>query len=61
MSPDPVPYADFLCALAAGFFAAASFAGFFPAIGISISFWPAAPPFTPEPEESGSPHMVAAE
>jgi hypothetical protein len=32
------PYADFLCALAAGFFAAASFAGFLPAIGISISF-----------------------
>ena len=34
MSPDPVPYADFLCALAAGFFAAASFDAFFPAIGI---------------------------
>ena len=33
--------ADFRCGLAAGFFAAASFAGFLPAIGISISFWPA--------------------
>jgi hypothetical protein len=31
-------YADFRCDLAAGFFAAVSFAGFFPAIGISISF-----------------------
>jgi hypothetical protein len=40
MSPDPVPYADFLCALAAGFFAAASFDAFLPAIGISISFCP---------------------
>lgn len=33
-------YADFRCALAAGFFAAASFAGFFPEIGMSISFCP---------------------
>jgi hypothetical protein len=32
---------DFRCAFA-GFFAAASFAVFFPAIGISISFWPGA-------------------
>jgi hypothetical protein len=29
------------CGLADGFFAAASFACFLPAIGISISFWPA--------------------
>jgi hypothetical protein len=28
--------------LAAGFFAAASFAGFLPTMGINISFWPAA-------------------
>lgn len=35
-------YTNFRCGLAAGFFAAASFAGFFPAIGISISFCPAA-------------------
>lgn len=34
--------ADFRCDLAAGFFAPASLAGFLPAIGISISFWPAA-------------------
>ena len=31
-------YADFRYRPAAGFFAAASFAGFLPAIGISISF-----------------------
>ena len=37
-----VLHADFRRAPAAGFFAAASFAGFLPAIGISISFWPAA-------------------
>src|ERR1700746_3412864 len=35
-------HADFLCCLPAGFFAAVSFAGFLPAIGISISLWPAA-------------------
>jgi hypothetical protein len=35
-------YADFRCGLAAGFFVAASLADFLPAIGISISFWPAA-------------------
>lgn len=40
MSPYAVPYADFLCALAAGFFAAASFDAFLPAMGISISFCP---------------------
>src|ERR1700688_447333 len=34
--------ADFRCDLAAGFFAAVSFACFLPAIGISISFWSAA-------------------
>ena len=34
--------ADFRCCLAAGFLAAVSFACFLPAIGISISFWPAA-------------------
>jgi len=34
-------HADFRCGLAASFFAA-SFAGSLPAIGISISFWPAA-------------------
>lgn len=34
--------ADLRLAPAAGFFAAASFAGFLPAIDISISFWPAA-------------------
>jgi hypothetical protein len=33
-----IRYADFRCGLAAAFFAAASFAGFLPAIGISISF-----------------------
>jgi hypothetical protein len=33
-------YADLRCDLAAGFFVAASFAGFLPVIGISISFWP---------------------
>jgi hypothetical protein len=33
--------ADLRC-LAEGFFAAVSFAGFLPAISISISFWPAA-------------------
>jgi hypothetical protein len=33
--------ADFLCCLAAGFFAAVSFAAFLPASGISISLWPA--------------------
>ena len=33
--------ADFRCGRAAGFFAAASLAGFLPEIGISISFWPA--------------------
>jgi hypothetical protein len=37
-----IAYAVFRCCLAAGFFALASFAGFLPAIGISISFWPAA-------------------
>jgi hypothetical protein len=31
----------FRCDLAVGFFAAVSLAGFLPAIGISISFWPA--------------------
>ena len=35
-------HADLRCDLAVGFFAAASFTGFFPSIGISISFWPAA-------------------
>jgi hypothetical protein len=34
-------YADFRCGLVADFFSAASFAAFLPAIGISISFWPA--------------------
>jgi hypothetical protein len=34
--------ADFRCCLPAGFFAAVSFAGFLPEIGISISLWPAA-------------------
>src|SRR5580692_2885841 len=33
-------YADFRCCLAAGFFAAVSFACFLPKIGMSISFWP---------------------
>jgi hypothetical protein len=33
MSPDAVPYADFRCTLAAGFFAAVSFAAFLPAMG----------------------------
>ncbi|WP_276575446.1 hypothetical protein [Bradyrhizobium monzae] len=35
-------HADFRWRPAAGFFAAASFACFLPAMGISISFWPAA-------------------
>jgi hypothetical protein len=34
--------ADFRCCLPAGVFAAVSFAGFLPAIGNSISLWPAA-------------------
>ena len=38
----PASKADFRRGLAAGFFAAASLGGFLPAIGISISFWPAA-------------------
>jgi hypothetical protein len=32
--------ADFLCGFADGFFVEASFTGFLPTIGISISFWP---------------------
>jgi len=35
-------YADLRCPRGADFFAAASFAGFLPSIGSSISFWPAA-------------------
>jgi hypothetical protein len=41
-NPSGGDYADFRSGLAAGFFAAASFVGFLPAIGISISFWPLA-------------------
>ena len=42
MRSAPEIQADFRCGLADGFFAVASLAGFLPAIGISISFWPAA-------------------
>jgi hypothetical protein len=35
-----IGHADFRCGLDAGLFAVASLADFFPAIGISISFWP---------------------
>jgi hypothetical protein len=34
-----MPQADLRCDLAVDFFAAASFAGFFPSIDSSISFW----------------------
>jgi hypothetical protein len=37
---DRTCYADLRCGFDAVFFAGASFAGFLPSIGISISYWP---------------------
>lgn len=43
LAPDlHAPQADLRCGLEAGLLAAASFAGFLPSIGISISRWPLA-------------------